>query len=211
MFRESLKSPRPHGKLDEKYVILPRLHRSAPEEPHHLHALPDKKLQPMFWNEQTQLLVQILLAMGLGGLIGLEREAAGKPAGLRTNILTAGASALFVGLSAAMVEQFALESDLSGDVLRTDPIRVFEAVVTGLSFLGAGTILRQRDDQIEGLTSAATILLSGGIGIAAALGQYLLAITVTFAALLVLQGLGRLETWVKKRRGLSNGEESSKE
>lgn len=154
----------------------------------------------MFWNDQIELLLQILMAMGLGGVIGLERELAGKPAGLRTNMLTAGAAALFVGLSAAMVDEFAQQSDLSSGILRTDPIRVFEAVVTGLSFLGAGTILQQRGKQIEGLTSAATILLSGGIGIGAALGQYILAICVTFAAIIVLQVLGRLEKWMEYRR-----------
>jgi len=150
--------------------------------------------------EELTLLWQILLAMALGGAIGLERELAGKPAGLRTNMLTAAAAALLAGLATSMVEAFSQQAELAEGAIRTDPIRVFEAVVTGLSFLGAGTIIRQRGEGVEGLTSAATILLTGSLGLAVALEQYALAIAVTAVVIIILVGLGRLEAFLHQRK-----------
>jgi len=151
-------------------------------------------------HEELTLLWQILLAMALGGAIGLERELAGKPAGLRTNMLTAAAAALLAGLATSMVEAFSQQAELTEGAIRTDPIRVFEAVVTGLSFLGAGTIIRQRGEGVEGLTSAATILLTGSLGLAVALEQYALAIAVTAVVIIILVGLGRLEAFLHQRK-----------
>jgi len=95
----------------------------------------------MTWIAQLTLLGQVLGAMVLGGLLGLERELSEKPSGLRTNMLVAGATAMLVGLAGALVDHFS-ESDLyRSELIRTDPIRVVEAVVAGISFLGAGTIL----------------------------------------------------------------------
>ena len=141
---------------------------------------------------QLRILALVALAMGLGAVIGLERELADKPAGLRTHMLVAGAASLFVSLGDVLVKHFDLE--LSAGVLRTDPIRVIEAVITGISFLGAGTIIRGSADQtVAGLTTAASILLGAAVGVCAALGQYTLAIGTTFLALLVLRTIGLAE------------------
>jgi putative Mg2+ transporter-C (MgtC) family protein len=110
---------------------------------------------------------EVALAMLLGGLIGIEREAANKPAGFRTHMLVSGAAALLVSLGHALVETFQSDAPLR---LQSDPIRIVEAIVTGVSFLGAGTIFRRaRGEHVEGLTTAAALLLSAALGICVAL------------------------------------------
>lgn len=139
------------------------------------------------WLAQTAIIAKVAIGMLLGGLIGLEREYARKPAGFRTHMLVAGAAALLVGLSDVLVTQFSLEQG-SPQYLRTDPIRIVEAVVGGVSFLGAGTIFRSGKYQgMEGLTTAASLLLAAAIGIAVALEQLITAIGVTVLGLLVLR------------------------
>jgi putative Mg2+ transporter-C (MgtC) family protein len=112
---------------------------------------------------QLEILGEMLLAMILGGAIGFERETANKPAGLRTHMLVAGSAALITGLGRAMVSLLGVDESL----IQADPIRIIEAVVTGISFLGAGTILHHRgENKIEGLTTAASLLFVGALGIA---------------------------------------------
>ena len=138
------------------------------------------------YHEQFAILIDVAIAMALGGLIGLEREIAEKPAGFRTHTLVAGAAALLVGLSDILLQRFTVE--IYNGILRTDPIRIVEAIITGISFLGAGTIFRSRDDQtVEGLTTAASILVASAIGISVALDQYILVIGVTLLSLFVLR------------------------
>jgi putative Mg2+ transporter-C (MgtC) family protein len=148
---------------------------------------------------QVQVLAYVALAMLLGAMIGLEREFADKPAGLRTHMLVAGAAALLVTLSELMVKEFG--ADLGSQLVRADPIRIIEAVITGVSFLGAGTIIRSRSGrQVEGLTTAASILLAAALGICVALSQLALAIGVTVLALITLRGVNVLESWLERRR-----------
>ena len=89
---------------------------------------------------QLRVLAYVVLAMVPGAMIGVERETEDKLAGLRTHMLVAGASSLLVGVSDAVVRYFS--SSLEGTLVRADPVRVIEAVVTEVSFLGAGTITR---------------------------------------------------------------------
>ena len=148
---------------------------------------------------QVQTLAYIALAMLLGALIGLERELADKPAGLRTHMLVAGAATLLVTLGDLMVKEFSV--GLSSQLVQADPIRIIEAVITGVSFLGAGTIIRSRSDrQVEGLTTAASILLAAALGICVALSQLGLAIGVTLLALITLRGINVLERWLERHR-----------
>src|SRR5919106_645443 len=151
----------------------------------------------MDWSTQLQILGEVGLAILLSGLIGLERELAGKPAGFRTQMLVAGSAALLVGLGEVLLERFNAAGE--GSLIRADPIRIIEAVITGVSFLGAGTIFRRGGEQVEGLTTAATLLLSGALGICVALRQLLLAIGVTLIALILLRGLQRVEVWLTAR------------
>jgi putative Mg2+ transporter-C (MgtC) family protein len=143
---------------------------------------------------QTQLLIvgTVVVAAILGGVVGMERELADRPAGLRTHAILAAAACLLVSLPDALIEYYALET--TSEVLRADPIRIVEAVVTGTAFLGAGTIFRDRDKgAVEGLTTAASLLLVGAIGIAVALGQLITAVLVTVLTLLLLRGARRFK------------------
>lgn len=137
------------------------------------------------WLQQLVLVGQVAAAMLLGGLIGFERELAHKPAGFRTHMLVAGATALFAGLGIALTAHFARHFPVGS--YRADPVRVMQAIVIGVSFLGAGTIFRRDGGQVEGLTTAATILLAAGVGLGCALDHYVVAIGVTLLALLVLR------------------------
>lgn len=147
---------------------------------------------------QVRILGGVALAMFLGAIIGLEREAKDKPAGLRTHMLVAGAAAFLVALSDVAVQRFSV--DLATGLVRSDPIRIIEAVITGISFLGAGTILRHKgSDHVEGLTTAASLLFVAALGICVALSQVVLAIGVTVLVLATLRGLGLARRWLAHR------------
>lgn len=135
---------------------------------------------------QLKIIGYVALSMLLGALIGLEREIADKPAGIRTNMLVAGSSTLLVSLGEVMIERFKLESN----AIMSDPIRIIEAVITGISFIGAGIIIRRGTDKVEGLTTAASVLFVASIGICVALSQILLAIATTLLALVTLAAVG---------------------
>jgi len=144
-------------------------------------------------SQQAELsaLLSVVLAMVLGGAIGLEREASDKPAGLRTHMLVAGAAALVVALSDVMVQRF--NTGLTAQLVQADPVRVMEAVVTGVSFLGAGTIIRRSAErQVEGLTTAASLLFTAAVGVCVALSQNFLAVGVTVLVLVTLRVVGRV-------------------
>lgn len=143
------------------------------------------------WITQLEIALKVVIAGVLGGIVGLERELANRPAGLRTHALLAAAAALLVGLGDVLVDQFAEET--LPEVLRADPLRIVEAIVTGVAFLGAGTIFRHREERIvEGLTTGAALLLVAAVGVAVGLGQLLLAGIVTIVSLLLLRLAGRI-------------------
>jgi putative Mg2+ transporter-C (MgtC) family protein len=139
----------------------------------------------------------VAIAMVLGAAIGFERELADKPAGIRTHMLVAGASALLVLLADALVAHFGRE--LPGGLVRSDPIRIIQAVVTGVAFLGAGTIIRHGRTSIEGLTTAATLLFTAAVGICVAVRHLVLAGGATILTLVTLRLLGVLEARLKRK------------
>jgi putative Mg2+ transporter-C (MgtC) family protein len=109
--------------------------------------------------EQLYILGFVALAMSLGASVGLNRELANRPAGLRTHMLVAGAAALLVSLGDVLVRHF--DMTLSNNMLRSHPIHIIEAVVTGVAFLGAGTIIRgNATDSVEGLMTRRHYCLS---------------------------------------------------
>ncbi len=151
----------------------------------------------MNWLMQFEIIGEVALAMLLGGVIGFERELADKPAGFRTQMLVAGAAALLVGLGDAMLLRFMADPKLNAT---GDPIRIVEAIITGISFLGAGTIFRRdQSEQVQGLTTAASILFCAAVGISVALRQFVLALGVTVLALIVLRGLTGVEHRLAKK------------
>jgi len=139
---------------------------------------------------RLDLMLQLLLATLLGGAIGLERELGGKPAGLRTNILICIGSVLYTKLSVTMAGA------------GYDPTRVAAQIVTGVGFIGAGTILHARG-AVVGLTSAATIWVVAAIGVALGGSYYREALGTTLLVIVVLQGLGRIETMVERHTARS--------
>ena len=142
---------------------------------------------------RLDLMLQLGLATLLGGAIGLERELGGKPAGLRTNILICIGSVLYTHLSLAM-----LSGSAGAIASGTDTTRVAAQIVTGVGFIGAGTILHARG-AVVGLTSAATIWVVAAIGVALGSGYYLDGIATTVVVLVVLAGLGRVEKLVERQ------------
>lgn len=133
---------------------------------------------------------KIVAAAFLGGLVGIEREFAEKPAGLRTHMLVCATSAFLVMLAALMVSSFEPRN-----IVNTDPIRLVEAIVVGISFLGAGTILKHsRERTVEGLTTSASILSVAAIGIAVALDAFILAVGVTVVNLIINWGVNYIAT-----------------
>ncbi len=142
--------------------------------------------------EEFQILLQALVAMVLGGLLGWEREASGKWAGFRTHMLVCLATFLFVRLGQVLIADSAAR--FPGQYLRTDPTRLIEAIAVGISFIGAGTIFRDPDEtRKRGLTTAASLLATAPIGLAIALNRYIIACGVTLLALFILHTLHRLE------------------
>ncbi len=142
--------------------------------------------------EEFQILLQALIAMVLGGILGWEREAAGKWAGFRTHMLVCVAALLFVRLGQILIADSA--DRFPGNYLRTDPTRLIEAIAVGISFIGAGTIFRDPDESRKrGLTTAASLLATASIGLAIALNRYIVAGGVTLIALFILHTLQRLE------------------
>lgn len=158
-------------------------------------------------NSEWVVIGKVVLAMILGGLVGAEREWAAKPAGLRTHMLVAGASAMFVILGDIMVHQFS-QTNIT-DLVRSDPIRIMEAIITGISFLGAGTIIfKDHKHSVEGLTTAASILFISGLGMAVALDEFLIAIILTFVAIAILFGLGIIQDWIDAKQPDAKQKES---
>lgn len=145
---------------------------------------------------ELEAVFHIFLAMVLGAVIGLEREMADKPVGLRTNILLAGAACLLVYLGFIIVQESGSLSPNS----QGDAVRVLEAIIVGVSFVGGGAIMRRNDDdKVENLTTAATAIMTAAIGACVALDKILLAISITVLVLMVNLVLRWAEGWLKTK------------
>ena len=133
-----------------------------------------------------QDVVAMLVSLALGTVVGWERQAGRKPAGLRTHTLVCMGSTLFVLLTVHAAD------DYGGGTV--DPTRIIHGVVTGVGFLGAGSILRQ-EGFVHGLTTAASIWMVAAIGVAVGVHAWTLAISGTVLALIVLEAY----RWIEKR------------
>jgi len=143
-----------------------------------------------------QDLVPMLVSTLLGTLVGFERQIGRKPAGLRTHTLVCMGSTLFVLLTEHSITAF-------GGGHNVDPTRIIHGVVTGVGFLGAGSIMRQ-EGYVHGLTTAASIWMVAAIGTAVGVHAYMLATIGTVLALIVLEGFRWLEKFLgegKEREG----------
>jgi len=142
-----------------------------------------------------ELLKVVGLAVLLGGAIGMEREVKGRSAGFRTNILVCLGSAL-VMLVSKQLEQLSLLDPGGRHHFPIDPGRVAAGVLTGVGFLGAGAIVKT-GDVVRGLTTAASIWLMTGLGVAVGLGFYVEAVTTTAVALIVLNVATRVDALIR--------------
>ena len=137
----------------------------------------------------TQITVRLLIAAILGGILGFEREHKGKAAGVRTHMLVALGAALFV-----------LVPQMSGN--QADAMsRVVQGVIAGIGFLGAGTILKGKEDEeghVKGLTTAAGLWMTAAIGVAAGMGRESTAVLSTLLALAVLSVMPRVVKLLEK-------------
>jgi putative Mg2+ transporter-C (MgtC) family protein len=130
----------------------------------------------------ARIVIRLLVAMLLGGIVGIQREHTGKPAGLRTHMLVALGAALFV-LAAA--ETGMTSADLS---------RVIQGLATGIGFIGGGAILKLSEERdIRGLTSAAGIWMTAAIGVAAGLGRIGMALLSALLTWFILTVIGKVE------------------
>jgi putative Mg2+ transporter-C (MgtC) family protein len=130
---------------------------------------------------QHIIAIRLLIAAVLGAVIGFEREVNTAQAGLRTHILVATAATLFTILAFEIYHTIGEGSDGS----QADPVRAVEAVTAGIAFLGAGAIFRNGGG-VQGLTTGAGMWLAGAVGVATALGFYVVAFGVALLAVLVL-------------------------
>jgi putative Mg2+ transporter-C (MgtC) family protein len=139
-------------------------------------------------SDLVRITVRLSLAALLGALLGIEREAKGKAAGVRTHMLVAVSCALFV-----------LVPQMSGTAT-ADMTRVIQGVIAGIGFLGAGTIIKGRDDEnVRGLTTAAGIFMTAAIGISAGLGREATALLSTLLALAIFGVAPIIVNWFEKK------------
>jgi putative Mg2+ transporter-C (MgtC) family protein len=133
------------------------------------------------------IVLRLGIAAVLGGVIGFEREQEGKAAGLRTHML--------VGLAAALFTVAPVDAGMS----IVDLSRVLQGIAAGIGFIGAGTILKLTGQQeIRGLTTAASLWLTAAVGMAVGIGHLWLPIVAVLLAVAILWGLGRLEARMQK-------------
>ncbi len=132
--------------------------------------------------------VQILVLLLCAGLIGFERQVSKKPAGIRTSILIAMGSMLFV--------KYSIIAGHDVGAPNADPARVMGQVVSGIGFLGAGTIMN-KEGLVAGLTTASTIWVEAAIGAIIALGYFVDAFMFSVLVIFVLQGVSQIEIWLR--------------
>jgi putative Mg2+ transporter-C (MgtC) family protein len=129
---------------------------------------------------EYQIIYQLILATFLGALVGLEREVMRKEAGLRTYSLVSLGTCLFTIISLEIFQSFTSTTGVS-----FDPARIIQAIASGIGFIGAGVIFRQRSG-VVGITTAAALWVVAAIGLAVGAELYLLAVFTSFMTLLIL-------------------------
>jgi len=163
-------------------------------------------LDPAFETETAiaDIALRLGIACILGALLGIERERRDRPAGLRTHMLVSLAAACFTLLSLELVAESA---HMTGAV-RADPIRLLEAVIAGVAFLGAGTIIRGGPSGVKGVTTGASVWLAGGLGVAAGGGYYVIGVLTAILAIVILSVIGAIERPSARRKGRDDESES---
>jgi putative Mg2+ transporter-C (MgtC) family protein len=150
---------------------------------------------------ELKILFHVILASLLGAIIGYEREKTDKPAGIKTNMIVGGSVSLLVSMGESITIHFQQLGLSEG--MQTDPTRIIQAIIVGVSFIGAGTVMQvQKDYKVKYLTTAASILYSTGVGISVALQQYILAVGLTLFILIIYYPI----KWIEDKFIKSSGE-----
>lgn len=143
--------------------------------------------------ELLELGVELILVFICSGIIGFEREQKNRPAGLRTHMIVATTAMLIMHIGGLLAENF----------ISSDPTRMAAQVVSGIGFLGAGTILRNRTkDEVHGLTTAATLWAVAAVGIAIGAGYVIEGVISTFAIMMILSIASRFDNYFTRKRSL---------
>lgn len=137
---------------------------------------------------------QVIVAVILGGLVGYERETKKKPAGLRTYMFVAGAACAIVSVGNHILMTFPETNNMMAD-----PIRIIQAIIIGIGFIGGG-VVKSEGGEVKNLTTAASILLVAIIGITVGLENYLLAVLLTFLSIVISASLLEVEAWIHRDR-----------
>lgn len=146
-------------------------------------------MEALLIDSQSTMLIQLVVAMLLGMLLGTERAIAGKTAGMRTYALVSLGSCLFVIIGSVVAKSLIGITDI-------DPLRVIAGIVTGVGFIGAGLIIF-RDSEITGITTAAGLWIAAGVGIAAGYKLYLLGLFATILTVFVFTIVWFVQSKVK--------------
>ena len=149
-------------------------------------------------------ILTIFIAAMLGGAIGFEREYRSKEAGFRTHFLVALGSALFMVLSMHGFDSFQAQP---GVIIQRDPARMAAQVVSGIGFIGAGTIIFQKN-VVKGLTTAAGLWVTSAIGMTASVGMYALAVAATLMVIACLEAMDFLHHHVFKNQSQQKEEDN---
>jgi len=148
---------------------------------------------PVTHINELDIVLRIVLATVLSSIVGIEREYHHKPAGLRTNVMVGLGSCLFTLVSIRA-------ADLFPELRTVDPTRIAAQIVTGIGFLGAGTILFEKDrSSVIGLTTAATLWVVAAVGTAIGMGLYVEAIAGTFMVFFTFMVLSKAVSEIRKR------------
>jgi putative Mg2+ transporter-C (MgtC) family protein len=139
------------------------------------------------------VVIRLLVAVGLGALLGFDREILSRPAGIRTHILVSLAAATFTIITFELIERARIEG-----APNADPIRIIEAVTAGVAFLAAGAIIQARG-KVHGVTTGAGLWLAGAIGTACGVGAFSIAILAAFLGFAVLVVLRWVEAVIPKK------------
>ena len=148
--------------------------------------------------------LRLFIAALFGGIVGFDRERRDKPAGLRTHMLISLAAAVFTVIALELHAQLMREHEHGN----SDPIRIIEAVTSGVAFLAAGAIIQGRGG-VQGITTGANMWLAGALGVACGAGYYILALVGAVLAVVILTLLGAVEARIDastKTRSIDDGQ-----
>mgnify|MGYP002622207954 CR=1 FL=1 len=157
----------------------------------------------------STFIFRLACALVAGIIIGTQRELRQHQAGLTTNSLVSVGACIFILISESLITTAMAQNALDGTPVNNDNLRVLSQVVTGIGFLGAGVIMKN-GLTIHGLSSAATIWCSAGVGCLCGYGMWKEALVSVGVILLINWGLKSIEIYFKKRRGIDNESDGNK-